>query len=118
MVVKTQAQFEPHQLLVINTTMEEARALEQALATDGIRIRSRRTLRELGLVMTVLRLPLSLPEVDTLRQLRARFPSLWIDFNHRYPLLESQRKGYAPRLIQWQPMNGCSGEGASLGLLD
>lgn len=98
--------------------MPQAMALERELQPLGIRVRARRQLAELGLVMTVLRLPLDASLPDTLDELRRRYPNLWLDTNQRYPLLQSRRQTYAPQAIGWQPLAGCASTDLNLGLLD
>lgn len=91
---------EPGELAVISTDVEASQALAELAAGLGYGVKSRRILRELGLVLTVLRLPQGSDAAQALGRLRDADPQLWADFNHRYRPLAAPRR-YARTLLGW-----------------
>ena len=89
---------EPGELAVISPDVEAAQALAELAAGLGYGVKSRRILRGLGLVMTVLRLPQDTAAAQALGRLRDADPQLWADLNHRYRALAAPRR-YARTLI-------------------
>jgi hypothetical protein len=111
--------YEPAQILVIHGGMEEALRFEEALTSRGHTIKQRRMLRNLGLVLSVVRLQEGVSPIETVETLQAEFTDLWVDLNHRYQPQASteDRKRYGQRMTGFVLDPGC-GMGISIGLID
>lgn len=86
------SQEKPQELkeaLVATASMEEATALAAFLKQYNISVKRRSRYPHLGVVVSVLRIPEELETAVIIAQLRENNASLWIDFNHRYQLLDS-----------------------------
>ena len=115
--------IEPGEILVASATMDDARSLAQALGPLGISVERRRILSGLGVVLSTLRLPKGMTVARALKSLRARYPKVLMDANHRYaPLGEAAAAGlsrrYAMRLIGWGTPAATCGRGLRIGLID
>lgn len=110
--------YEPEELLLVSNSMSEAIEAARDLGTLQFRIKHRQALEQLGMVLSVFRLP---PNSDARRQLQTatqRLPHLQLELNHRYGLLAYSRQQMAQGMIQF-PLNGtgCLTD-ARVGLLD
>ena len=104
------------ELVLVTTSMDAAKAVAARAASYRWRLRQRRTLDNLGWVMSVF-VTRDSRELDSqLSALKAQVPELLADENHRYRL---QGKGvtYGQQQIGWQVNQDC-GKDATLGQLD
>ncbi len=112
-------ELEPGEVVIVSPDLEAARALAAALAAEGYRVKRRRRLADLGMVVSVFRLPEGVPVGEALRTLRAQRPGAWIDGNHRYRLQgEAGARRYGRRLTGWEGRPAACGAGLRLGLVD
>lgn len=110
---------EPGELVVISASLKEATALADQAGALGYSVKRRRILKGLGLVISVLRLPAGTPVLQTLRNLRASAPKVWIDANHRYRLQDGDAaKVYGRALVHWGAPRPSCGAGHRIGLID
>ncbi|MGE5240611.1 MAG: S8 family serine peptidase [Bacteroidota bacterium] len=109
--------IEPGEVIVVSSNMSEAQALATQAQTLGFGLKSRRILKGLGFVVTVLRAPSGNAAGNALASLRGAMPNVWADVNHRYELQGAETKDYGPRLLGWNGSPHCGG-GMRIGLLD
>lgn len=113
------ATIEPAEVVVINTDPRQAQQFAATVQNLGLSIKRRRTLKGLGLVVSVVRLPAGMRVSDALRQLRDQMPELWADANHRYTLQAgADPKTYARRLTGWDTHAGKCTATPRIGLVD
>lgn len=115
--IKEDVTVEPGEVVVISPDMNEAQQLQQAAQSMGLGIKRRTPLGNLGLVVSVLRVPKGTTVADALNQLRQAMPNAWMDANHRYQLQAGREARYASQAIAWNPRVGC-GAGMQIGLID
>lgn len=109
--------IEPGEVIVVSSNLNEAQALAAQAQGLGFGIKSRRILKGLGFVVTVLRAPSGTAAGNALAMLRGAMPNAWADVNHRYELQGSESNGYGPRLLGWNGSGHCGG-GMRIGMLD
>lgn len=109
--------IEPGEVIVVSSNMNEAQALATQAQALGFGLKSRRLLKGLGFVVTVLRAPGGTAAGNALASLRGAMPNVWADVNHRYELQGAETNGYGPRLLGWNGSPHCGG-GMRIGLLD
>jgi len=115
--IKEDASVEPGEIVVVSASMQDAQQIQQQAQTLGLGIKRRAALGNLGLVVSVFRLPNGISVADALAQLRQALPNVWLDANHRYTL-EAGPEVYGPQLVGWpQGAHGCPGAPA-LGMID
>lgn len=110
--------IEPGELVLVSEDMPAAMAAAGELAGYQLRVKSRQTLGELGLVVSVFRLP---PDADTrtlITQIRSQQPHLNLDANQRYRLMSDARKRYGQTSLGWHPQATLCLSDANVGLLD
>ncbi len=109
--------YEPGELLLISANMTDAQTAARQLQAYQLRIKSRERLDNLGLVISVFRLPpdANLPSLTA--RLRTELPDLNLDANQRYQLLNGRRE-YAQRLIGWPESSGTCIGNFRIGMLD
>ncbi len=115
--IKEDVTVEPGELVVVSADMNEAQQLQQTAQSMGLGIKRRTPLGNLGLVVSVLRVPKGTTVADALSQLRQSMPNAWMDANHRYQLQVGKEVRYALQTIAWSPRAGC-GAGLHIGLID
>lgn len=115
--IKEDVTVEPGEVMVVSADMKEAQQLQQTAQGMGLGIKRRTPLGNLGLVVSVLRVPKGTTVADALNQLRQAMPNTWIDANHRYQLEAGNEARYASQAIAWNPRPGC-GAGMPIGLID
>ena len=104
---------EPKEAIVATTSMEEATALAVFLKQYNISVKRRSRYPYLGIVVSVLRIPEASDTAVIIQQLRENNSNLWIDFNHRYQLLDSisapkpDPKNWAYENIGFSTLNTC-----------
>ncbi len=110
---------EPSEVVVIHTDPEQAKQFAATLQGMGLTIKRRRTLKGLGLVVSVVRLPAGMRVRDALQQLRGQLPDLWADANHRYTLQAgTDAKSYGRRLTGWDARAGACPTAPRIGIVD
>ncbi len=113
-----ETEFEPGQVLVQTSDVAQARAIQNALAAEGYRVRGRRIHRSLGFVVMTLRTPADKPVAMALAELGARFPDTVVEANHVYrPLAAENQRQYGHRMIGWDVDADC-GEHIRIGMID
>ena len=115
--IKEDVTVEPGEVMVVSADMNEAQQLQQTAQSMGLSIKRRTPLGNLGLVVSVLRVPKGTTVADALSQLRQSMPNAWMDANHRYQLQAGKEARYASQAIAWNPRAGC-GAGLHIGLID
>lgn len=110
------------ELLLVSRSMTEAQEIAIKARELGLNVKRRRTLRGLGLVISVFSVPGDLGLVQGLGRLREILPQeeQWTaGANHRYVLqgAESDRR-YGATLIGWHVGSPDCGRGLRLGLID
>lgn len=115
--LKEDVTVEPGEVMVVSANMNEAQQLQQTAQSMGLGIKRRTPLGNLGLVVSVFRVPKGTTVADALGQLRQAMPNAWLDANHRYQLQAGDEARYAARAIAWTPHTGC-GAGLNVGLID
>jgi minor extracellular protease Epr len=115
--IKEDVTVEPGEVMVVSADMNEAQQLQQTAQSMGLGIKRRTLLGNLGLVMSVLRVPKGTTVADALSQLRQSMPNTWMDANHRYQLQAGNEKLYASQAIAWNLHAGCAA-GMNIGLID
>lgn len=110
---------EPEELVVVSADMAQAQQLAQILGAYGLTPKRRKPLKNLGLVISVFRVP---PDVD-LQQMtlnvREANPQMWVDLNHRYQLLgNAQNSRPAKDQIAWPVQDNHCGKGVRVGMID
>lgn len=112
--------YEPGQVLVATISMDEARQLQQAVASARYRPKSRTSLPQLGFVLTIFRLPADVPVMDAVAQLKEAFPGFLVSANTRYTPYSSDvnKKNYAKSLVYWEGLNTQCAKNFKIGLLD
>ncbi|WP_286903764.1 S8 family serine peptidase [Marinimicrobium sp.] len=97
--------------------MAEAQSAARQLQSYQLRVKSRQRLDNLGLVISVFRLPPGTDTPDLVAQVQEDLPDLDLDTNQRYQLLNARRR-YAQQMIAWPKDTGaCSGQ-FRIGMLD
>ena len=98
---------EPQEVIVVTTSREQAQALEQFVRQYAISVKRRNSYADLGMVVSVLRIPAEYASADVIQQLRESYPEFPVDLNHRYQLLASNSgsigdsKHWAYDTLQW-----------------
>ena len=118
--------YELGELIVISQDMPTAKKLAALAVEQGYRIKRRRSLKNLGLVISVVAIPKETKLADALKQLQQRDKSLLIDANHRYQFsgpVEDKKKGsnehrQTHKSIGWGKVHANCGSGIKLGVID
>lgn len=111
------ATIEPAEVVVVSADMREARQVQQQAQNLGLSIKRRSVLGNLGLVVSVLRVPTGADVASALAQMRQAMPSAWVDANHRYRL-QAGPNVYGPKLVAWPTVPRRCGLGVRLGMID
>lgn len=112
-------QFEPGEVLVVSPDIQAARALEARAGELGLGIKRRRILKQLGMVVSVLRVPEGTRVAVAMQQLQRLDGKLALDANHRYRL--SGNAGSSAAVLQqiaWGRITPACGRGIRLGMID
>lgn len=109
---------EPNELLVVSSSMNEARQLAQQLAGYNLHPKRRKILKNLGLVMTVFRVPADTDLQQITTDVRKAYPKMWVDMNTRYQLMGSRNTASALQQIHWQRGAASCGRGLRIGMID
>ncbi len=116
----TARDMEAGEITLISTDMATALAAAERLRPYRMQVERRYPLANLGLVMSVFRLPTGIAVMDALARLRRDLPELWLEANHRYrPLADPLRSRQQARaLIRWTGADPGCGSGLRLGMAD
>jgi hypothetical protein len=111
---------EQGELVVANINLDNAQLAAKNAAALGFRIKRRRTLNNLGFVMTTLRTPKGVSVRQALTRLRAAMPTLWTDANTRFGLRSAapDPKRYGPELVGMTQASPDCGAGIRIGIVD
>ncbi len=115
--IKEDVTVEPGEIVVVSADMNEAGQLQQNAQALGYGIKRRSVLGNLGLVVSVLRVPSGTTVANALAQLRQAMPNTWMDANHRYQLESGEAVLYANGMIAWSEKKGCAAS-MPIGLID
>ena len=116
--MKEDVSIEPAEVVVASASMQEAQKIQQQAQGLGMGVKRRTALGNLGLVVSVLRVPAGVSVADAVAQLREALPGVWVDANHRYRLeagpatIHGAKPGSSPGGAR-----GCQGAPA-IGLVD
>lgn len=109
--------YEPGELLLVSANMADAQSAARQLQRYQLQVKSRQQLDNLGLVISVFRLPPGTDVPALVAQLQTELPDLNLDTNQRYQLLNARRE-YGQMMIGWpEPLGTCAGE-FRIGMLD
>ncbi len=110
---------EPDEILVASADMASAKALAKQLQAAGYHIRRRIRLDNLGIIVSVFKVPENKPLSRHLNELRQAIPDLWIDFNRHYKLLSQPLNNETDAIysLPWSTTQEC-GRDLSIGMLD
>lgn len=116
--VKEDVTVEPAEVVVVSASMQDAQQIQQQVQALGISIKRRSALGNLGLVVSVFRVPKQLGVANALVQLRHAMPEVRFDANHRYRLQRGPAVGYGPQLVRWPTASQKCTAGMKIGLID
>ncbi|MCW8126292.1 S8 family serine peptidase, partial [Microbulbifer halophilus] len=109
--------YEAGEMLLVSADMAAAQAAARQLQAYQLRVKSRQRLANLGLVVSVFRLPAGSSAPELVARLRTELSDLQLDTNQRYRALNARRR-YAHRLIAWpEPLGSCDRD-FRIGMLD
>lgn len=112
---------EPGQICIVNPDLAAAASFEAAAGQMGYTRQKRRHLPGLGFVMSILGAPPGYTVRQGILELRAKFPDLVIDANHRYRLFEppmADPLNYGQSLVGWTASSADCGRNYRIGLVD
>ncbi len=117
------ATLEPGEVCVINVNEAEANELDKFVLPLGYTKKKRRTLSNLGFVMSILLVPSGQTVQQGIGILRKAFPSQIIDANHHYFLqgqnLQVDPRLYGQQLVQWNEQAvSCTAQSVPIGMID
>lgn len=114
--------IEPREVLVVTASMVAAKEAAQALERFGMRLIRRRSLNNLGFVLSAFRVPEDRAVSDVLAELRRALPEAWVDVNHHYrwqaDARSSRPRTYARALMNWPVEPPACSHDRRLGLID
>lgn len=116
--VKEDVTVEPAEVVVVSANMQDAQQVQQQAQALGISIKRRSALGNLGLVVSVLRVPKELGVANALERLRQAMPKVRFDANHRYRLQLGPEVGYGAKLVGWPAGEQKCTAGMRIGLID
>lgn len=100
-----------HEWLVSSANQEAANIERDQLEAFGLKPKGRHWLPNLGFVLSVYQLPLNANAKNLLERVLNKHPTMQIEFNRRYQLLEANSKDYGFGLTGI-PEKGCLGTGS------
>ncbi|MBU2987380.1 S8 family serine peptidase [Saccharophagus degradans] len=110
--------FEPSELMLVSADMAAAKQAASYLNRYGAQIKTRSVLTNLGLVMSVFRLPEGEDTLAIIRQIQTDLPNLQTDTNQRYQL-QNSRKTYGASMVGWPQAPSCIAQNAlHVGVID
>ncbi|MFK7815059.1 MAG: S8 family serine peptidase [Gammaproteobacteria bacterium] len=115
---KSSEHREPQEAMVASADMESAIELATYLSQYNITVKRRKFYSNLGIVISILRIPDGESVPDTINAIRQDIPDLWVDENQRYTLLASYNKRYGQAQIGWTNKHKSCGHKVKLGLID
>jgi len=115
---KSSEHRESQEAMVASADMESAIELAAYLSQYNITIKRRKLYSNLGIVISILRIPEGESVPDTINSIRQEIPDLWADENQRYTLLASSGKRYGQEQIGWTSKHKSCVQNVKLGLID
>lgn len=115
--MKEEVAIEPAEAAVMSASIQDAQQVQQQAQSLGMSVKRRAVLANLGLVISVLRVPEGTSVAAALAQLRQAMPGVWFDANQRYRL-EAGPAAYGPKLIRWPAAPQRCAQGARIGMID
>jgi subtilisin family serine protease len=115
---KSKQHREHQEVMVASANMEAAIELANYLSQYNITVKRRKLYSNLGIVLSVFRIPEGESVPDTINIIRQEIPDLWADENQRYTLLASTNKRYGQKQIGWTNKHKSCGQSIKLGLID
>jgi subtilisin family serine protease len=110
---------EPEELVVISADMAQAQQLAQILGAYGLTPKRRKPLKNLGLVLSLFRVPPDVELQQITLNVRKANPPMWVDHNHRFQLLgDTQSSRTAKDQIAWPAQDNNCGKGLRIGMID
>lgn len=115
--------LEPGEVCVINKDEAEAKRLNEFTQARGYISKKRRVLKELGFVMSIVKVPTGQTVQQGIADLRQQFPSYIIDANHHYSLQEPTAHidpfRYGHQLVKWhKEAVSCRTKNLRIGIID
>lgn len=114
----TNLDYEPGEVVVLFETGAAADAFVPQATALGYAVKRREDLAGLGLAMIVFQVPAGTAVAAGIAQLRAAFPGVIIDANHRYAMQTGEVGRYGLSLIGWKQSAPDCGAGLKIGILD
>lgn len=105
------------EILVVAPNLDAAKQQKNELTNLGLRIRQRKSLDNLGLVLSLFRVPASVDLDELTTQLQADFPNYRAEINQRYHPLGKEKRRYGHEMIGLPASTQC-GSGIRLAMLD
>lgn len=115
--MKEDVSTEPAEVVVASASMQEAQKIQQQAQGLGMGVKRRTALNNLGLVVSVLRVPAGTSVADAVAQLRQALPGAWVDANHRYRLEAGPARIHGAKPGSSARARGCQGA-LAIGLVD
>ena len=115
--------LEPGEVCVINISKAEAKKLDIFANAQGFTKKKRRTLDNLGFIMSILHVPAGQTVQQGIAQLRHEFPTQIIDANHHYTIQGDTRsfnpQRYGQQLVGWDNRTlRCTTDNFRIGMID
>ncbi|MDZ7736089.1 MAG: S8 family serine peptidase [Gammaproteobacteria bacterium] len=112
--------IEPGEVLVITASMPAAKEAAQVFDRFGLRVIRRRSLGNLGFVLSTFHLPEDSSVGNLLAQLRQALPEAWVDANHHYRLQAGavEPRKYVHPMLNWPAVVPVCSHDRRLGLID
>ena len=114
----TNLDYEPGEIVALFETAAAVDTFTPQAAALGYTVKRREDLAGLGFVTIVLQVPSGTPVAAGIAQLRAAFPAVIIDANHRYALQTGETGRYGLSLIGWRQGAPDCGASLKIGILD
>lgn len=114
------SRIEPGEVLVITASMPAAKEAAQVFDRFGLRVVRRRSLGNLGFVLSTFRLPEDRSVGNLLAQLRQALPEAWVDANYHYRLQAGavEPRKYVHSMLNWPTETPVCSHDRRLGLID
>ena len=122
-IAKELSALEPGEVCVINTDEADAKQLDEFTQAQGYTSKKRRVLKELGFIMSIVKVPTGTTVQQGIANLRQEFPEYIIDANHHYNLQNSTKHidpyRYGQQIVKWnQGAFSCRTPQLRIGMID
>lgn len=117
---ETDDTIEAGEFIVYSDDIDAARELDNKLRELGYDVKRRRVLKQLGLVLSVIRIPKHKAVANAMQMLHEVDARLVMDANHRYQLAGNNTKPVPTpqQMIKWATQSSQCGKQIRLGLID